>query len=331
LPSQRDVAALAGVSRATVSAVLNGSTAVKIAEATQHRVRAAANELGFRPNEIARGLRSRRSNVLGLLSSELATTPYAVAIIRGAQRAALRHGMMLLIIDTDGAVEMTADAVAAMARWRVEGLIMAADHHRAIEACSVDAVHGPVILANCFAAKDDLGSVVPDERQGGALAVETLVAAGHRRIGFINGPADFPASEGRLRGYLDVHRAAGIEVDQLLITTGDWWQESGMRNAAALLDLDDPPTALFCANDWMAMGAYDAIKERGLRIPADVAVIGFDNRVEIAAHMRPALTTVALPYHEIGERAVERLLANDDGSRMTQDLVTCPLVRRDSV
>jgi len=330
LPSQRDVAARAGVSRSTVSAVLSGSSAVKIAEETRRRVWAAAEELAFRPNEIARNLRAQRSSVLGLVSSEIATMPYAVAIIKGAQEAALRAGRMLLIIDTDGAAEMTGQAVAAMARWRVDGLILAADHHRPLEVPPGVTTSG-TILVNCVAPGSGLPCVVPDERQGGRLATETLLAAGHRRVGFVNGPPGFLASHGRLQGYRDALRAAGITSGQRLVKTGDWWQESAARATAELLDLDDAPTAVFCANDWMAMGAYEAIKGRGLRIPEDVAVIGFDNRAEIAAHLQPPLTTVALPYRAMGELAVERLLGADAGTESLVTRVHCPLVRRESV
>lgn len=329
MPSQRDVAALAGVSRATVSAVLNGAVDIKLSEATRQRVWAAAGELGFQPNVAARSLRSSRSNVLGLITSEIATTPYAVAIIKGAQDAAFRHGKMLLIIDIDGEVAMTQEAVAKLAGWRVEGLMIATDYHRQIEP-PTGTRDTPVVLVNCFAEEPTVSCIVPDEQQGGRLATETLINEGHRRIGMINGPQGYPASAGRRNGYLDAHRAAGLPVDDRLIRAGDWWQESGLQHANALLDLDDPPTALFCANDWMAMGAYDAVKERGLRIPTDVAIIGFDNREEIAAHLRPALSTVALPYHEMGKVAVEQLLAGPHGTAGWR-LVPCPLVRRASV
>src|SRR5919199_778664 len=121
------------------------------------------------------------------------------------------------------------------------------------------------------------------------------MAAGHTRIGFINGPTDYaPAHDGRLVGYRQALELAGVTFDADLVRTGDWWQESGARHSAELLALPNPPTGIFCANDWMAMGAFDAIKEAGRRIPQDVAVVGFDNRVEIADHMRPRLTTVAL-------------------------------------
>jgi LacI family transcriptional regulator len=330
LPSQRDVAELAGVSRTTVSLVLNDTPDVKLSDATRRKVWAAAEELGFRPNMAARNLRSARSDVLGLITNEIATTPYAVAIIKGAQDAAFRHGKILLVIDVDGDATMTDEAVAKLAGWRIEGLVFATDYHREVGP-PPGIPDTPVVLVNCMTAGTALPCIVPDERQGGRLATQTLIEAGHRRIGLVNGPQGFPASAGRLDGYLDAHRAAGLPVDDRLIRSGDWWQQSGLDAADALLDLDDPPTALFCANDWMAMGAYDAVKERGLRIPEDVSVVGFDNRVEIAAHLRPALSTVALPYREMGRRAVEHLLGAPALPPGGQHRTACPLVRRASV
>jgi LacI family transcriptional regulator len=329
-PSQRDVAALAGVSRTTVSFVINQVADAAIPDSTRAKVWAAVAELGFRPNELARSLRSQQSNVLGLITSEIATTPYAVAIIKGAQEAATARGKILLIVDTDGTAGLTGDTIAAMARWQPEGLILATDYHRAITVPD-DLAGTPTVLVNCFSADDRLLTVVPDERQGGYLATRTLLEAGHRRIGLVNGPADFPASAGRLQGYLDAHAEADITVDRRLVREGDWWQESGHRHAADLLDLDDPPSSLFCANDWMAMGAYDVIRERGLRIPEDIAVIGFDNREEIAAHLRPGLTTVALPYRTMGAQGVEFLLRPPTGGTSLLHLVPCPLIRRHSV
>jgi LacI family transcriptional regulator len=327
-PSQRDVARLAGVSRTTVSFVVNGVTDVAISAATRAKVWAAVEQLGFHPNELARGLRSSRSTVLGLVTSAIATTPYAVGIIKGAQEAATRHGRTLLIVDTDGAGEPMLTTAAAMTRWQAAGLILATDHHRALALTGDLTGLPPTVLVNCVDADGRLPAVVPDERQGGRLATATLIEAGHTRIGLVNGPPDYPASAGRLAGWRDAHAAAGLAVDERLVRVGDWWQESGYAHAADLLDLPDPPTALFCANDWMAMGAYDLLRERGLRIPADVAVVGFDNREEIAAHLRPALTTVALPYREMGRRAVDHLVAGTLPT--TTELLRCPLIPRRS-
>jgi LacI family transcriptional regulator len=327
-PSQRDVAALAGVSRTTVSFVLNNTPHVAIPDVTRARVLAAAEQLGFRPNELARSLRAGHSNVLGLITSEIATTPYAVAVIKGAQQTAAAHGRTLLIVDTDGAGP-TSEALGAMAQWRAEGLLYATDYHREV-ALPPGLGETPMVLVNCFSTGSGHPAVVPDERQGGRLATATLLAAGHRRIGLINGPDGYPASAGRLQGYLDAHAEAGVPVDRALIRAGDWWQETGAAHAAGLLALADPPTALFCANDWMAMGTYDLVKERGLRIPADVAVVGFDNREEIAAHMRPGLTTVALPYWDMGRRGIELLIAGAAAGAEPERL-PCPLIRRGSV
>lgn len=329
-PSQRDVAARAGVSRTTVSFVLNDVPDVAIPAATRARILAAAEELGFRPNELARSLRSRRSSVLGLITSGITTTPYAVAVIEGAQQAAAAHGRSLLIVDTDGSPGPTTEALSAMAGWRAEGLIFATGHHRDVRLPD-DPGDIPVVLVNCFAPAGSgpaAPAVVPDERRGGLLATRTLLAAGHRRIALINGP-DGPAAAGRLRGYLDAHAEAGVPVPPGLVRTGDWWQESGARHTAGLLDSADPPTALFCADDWMALGAYDEIRDRRLRIPADVAVVGFGNREEIAAHMRPGLTTVALPYHDLGRRGVELALAGAPAG--APELLPCPVIRRHSV
>jgi LacI family transcriptional regulator len=327
-PSQLDVANLAGVSRTTVSLVINDVPETSISAPTRERVWAAVEKLGFRPNEMARGLRASKSNVLGLITNDIATTPYAVAIIKGAQDCAFEVGKTLLIIDSEGADAATKNAILKMNDWQVEGLAFAADYHREISV--PDGLPDmPYVLVDCYSSKEDVISIVPDERQGGRLATETLIRAGHQRIGFINGPRGYRASSGRLQGYRDAHRSAGLAVDRALIRSGDWWQESAARHAAQLLDLADPPTALFCANDWMAMGAYDVIKDRGLTIPDDIAVVGFDNRVEIAAHMRPGLTTVALPYYEMGRRAINALL--DPTAPTGQALLPCPLVHRQSV
>lgn len=266
--------------------------------------------------------------MLGLVTSAIATTPYAVGIVKGAQEAAVRRHMTLLIVDTDGGGESMIDTAAGMTRWQPEGLILATDHHRELSLDGEVARLPSTVLVNCVEAERRLPAVVPDERQGGQLATVTLIQAGHTRIGLVNGPPDYPASAGRLAGWRDAHVAAGLPVDERLISTGDWWQESGYAHAAGLLDLPEPPTALFCANDWMAMGAYNLLRDRGLRVPEDIAVIGFDNREEIAAHLRPALTTVALPYREMGRLAVEHLLRGTLPTGVSA--VACPLVPRAS-
>src|SRR3712207_6806181 len=154
----------------------------------------------------------------------------------------------------------------------------------------------PVVLLNCYSEDGTWASVVPDEVSGGRTATEVLLRKGHRRVGFINLGPGLPATVGRLEGYERALEAQGLTFDDSLMTYGDGTASSGYQRAADLMRVSDPPTAIFCGNDPMAMGAYEALKERGLRIPEDVAVVGFDNQELIAAQLRPALSTIALPH-----------------------------------
>jgi LacI family transcriptional regulator len=191
----------------------------------------------------------------------------------------------------------------------------------------------PTVLVNCFDVEDRFPAIVPDERMGGLRATERLLAAGHRRIGFVNIDDEIPAAIGRRRGYQEALRRADIPVDDRLEACGEAMANGGYEAAGALLDLPEPPTAIFCANDRMAMGAYDAIKERGLRIPTDVAVVGFDNQEVISAFLRPSLTTVALPFDKMGAMGVELLARQSAGEPTTTTtvMVDCPLLERSSV
>jgi LacI family transcriptional regulator len=334
-PLQKDVAELAGVSRTTVSFVLNEVENIAIPDSTRQRVLDAAAQLGFRPNALARGLRGGLSNVLGLVTSDIVTTPYAVEIVKGAQDAAFARGITLLIVDIGGPQTVADETVERLHEWSPDGLIFATEYHRPYRLPPA-AAHSPTVLVNCFLDPvldlPPVPTIVPDEVQGGRAATQALLDAGHTRVAFVNGPAEYyPASTGRLAGYQQALAEANVAFDPDLVRVGDWWQESAARHTADLLALAEPPTALFCGNDWMAMGAYDTIREAALRIPDDIAVIGFDNRVEIADHMRPRLTTVALPYSRMGARAVEILLDPQLLAAARTELIQCPLIRRSSV
>jgi len=329
-PSMADVARLAGVSRTTVSLVINEIPHASFPQETRKRVWAAVEQLGYRPNAMARGLRSTRSHTLGLITGDIATTPFAVDIIRGAQNAALAHKKMLLVFDTEGNEEVEQTGFDMLQGWGIEGLIYATNFHRAVEP-GIDLHSLPSVMVDCFIPNRTLPSVVPDEVQGGHTATEALLKAGHRRIGFVNGIPDLPASIGRLEGYQRALADHAVAYDESLVLAGDWQQESCYEATHKLFALAEPPTALFCGNDWMAMGAYDALKELGLSIPDKVAVVGFDNREVIAAHMRPPLTTVALPYFEMGYWGVDYLIrALEEGHKPepVQHMLPCPLVLR---
>lgn len=326
-----DVAREAGVSRPAVSFVLNGSTAANIGPDARRRIVDAAARLGYRPNAAARALAQQRSDWIGLVT-EIVTAPFAVDIIKGAQDRALHDGRYLLIASTESSPELERSSIERLLEQRVEGLILAATWHRGVDV--PDLVHEvPTVLVNCFDNAGRLPSVVPDEIAGGRRAATRLVSAGHRRIGLINLDGDIPAAVGRRAGLIQVLDEAGLTLDPAREAVGHATADGGYVAAAQLLDAADPPTAIFCANDRMAMGAYDAIKERGLRIPHDVAVVGFDNQEVIAAYLRPALTTVALPFEEMGSRGVDLLASITAGSSTTttQVMVDCPLLERSSV
>lgn len=329
--TMKDIAERAGVSRTAVSLVLNGRDSVALADETRDRVISIAAELGYRPNAGARALARNQSDWYGLIT-EIVTAPFAVDIIKGAQDRALLDEKYLLIASTESDPAAETAAIERLLEQRVEGLLYAATWHRAVEVPEI-AREVPTVLVNCFDAEGRYPAIVPDERTGGRRATERLLAAGHRRIGLINLDPDIPAAVGRRVGYHEVLREAGVVPDENLEISGHATADGGYLAASALLDLADPPTALFCANDRMAMGAYDAIKERGLRIPNDVAVIGFDNQELIAAYLRPGLTTVALPFDEMGAKGVELLASIIAGRSTATGTVTvdCPLLERASV
>lgn len=326
-----DVAERAGVSRTTVSFVLNNRPDETIPAETRRRVLDAAASLGYRPNAGARALAARRSDWLGIVT-EIVTAPFAVDIIKGAQQAALARGKFLLIASSEAEGAFEAREIEKLLEQRVEGLIYAATWHRAVQVPDVMR-EVPTVLVNCYDAAGTFPAVVPDEVGGGRRATQRLLDAGHVRIGLITLDPDIPASVGRRQGYEESLQHAGISIDPALVAAGDATADGGYAAASQLLDLDDAPTAIFCGNDRMAMGAYDAIKERGLSIPGNVAVIGFDNQELIAAYLRPRLTTVALPFEEMGARGVDMLAALTTGQPIPTDQVRidCPLLERSSV
>jgi LacI family transcriptional regulator len=328
----KDVAAHAGVSVTTASHVLNDVPGKRVSDDTRDRVRSAAAELGYVPDGLARSLRLQRSHTIALVSDEIATTPFAGRIILGAQEAASKHGWILMLVNTGGDAAYEAQEIAALKQRRVDGFLYATMYHRdvTVPAALQDV---PVVLLDAKAPGSSCSWAVPDEQTGGRTATEELLRHGHRRIGLVNNHDDIPATRGRLAGYREALVAAGITPDDSLVTASWSDAEGGLQAARVLLDLDDPPTGIFCFNDRMAMGVYHAAAERGLRIPDDLSVVGFDNQELIAEGVRPQLSTVALPHYEMGAWAVETLRRHieDPESDVEQIHLACPLVPRDSV
>jgi LacI family transcriptional regulator len=335
-PTIQDVATRAGVSATTVSHVLNKVATARVRDATRRRVEVAAAELGYAPNGLARGLRKRRSHTLALLSDRIATTPFAGGIILGAQEKAAELGWVLMLYGTGDDPEVEQREIRTLLQYQVDGVLYATWYHRQISV-PPELLRVPVVLLDCTSEDAGFASVVPDEYGAGYNATQELIRHGHRRIGFVTNTDDVPATAGRLRGYRDALKDAGIRYHKELVAADVSETPGGYRTALRLLTATDNLTAIFAYNDRMAMGVYRAARELGLDIPNDLSVISIDNQEIIAEGLYPGLTTLALPHYEIGAWAVQHLiarleLAEGDGAyRAEHVILPTPMIRRDSV
>jgi LacI family transcriptional regulator len=325
--TMREVAEAAGVSVATVSLVINENKDARIGADTRQRVRAAIEDLGYRPNALAKTLVSGSSRFIGLVADAIATTPFAGQIIHGAQDEAWKHGFVLLVANTEGNDLAENEAISMMLEHKVRGILYSTWYHRATEVPTA-LNETDFVLVNCYSEAGDTRAVVPDEVQGGRAATELLLRRGHQRIAFLNTTTEAPARVGRLQGYRDALAAAGIAYDPELVLDAVPDQEGGYDAVEDVLARN--VTAVFCHNDRVAMGLYDGLRRRGLSIPDDMAVVGFDNQEVIAAHLRPPLSTVALPHYELGAAGVRMLLGIDETPADALVKIECPPVERDS-
>ena len=327
----KDVAALAGVHPGTASRAINAATRDLVNEETARRVLAAADELGYRPNPIARGLKTSRSYTVGVLIPDL-TNPLFPRIVRGIQDKLEESGYTPLIANTDNDPARERADIEAMRARQVDGLITATAHRH--DDLEIDGAGGelPVVLVNRRHEQGTRPSVVADDRLGVRLAIEHLVALGHRRIAHLAGPQDLSTGYLRLQGFREALADAGIEYDDELVLAADAFvEEEGERLCNELLDRGLEVTAIFAGNDLMALGCYDAFVARGIVCPDQISVVGF-NDMPFAAWFDPPLTTVHLPQYEIGERAAELLLErlHNPAAEPTQMLLEPTLAVRGS-
>jgi DNA-binding LacI/PurR family transcriptional regulator len=328
-----DVAARAGVSTATVSMVLNGVNSTRISPQTQQRVREAAEAVGYKPNSVARSLRTQQTRMVGLISDTIASTPFAGRMLAGANDVAREQGHLVVLVDTERDVEAERQALHALNGQQVDAIIYACMWHRVVEV--PEGLPEDAVLLDCAPAAGGRAAVVPDERAGGMAAVRELVAAGHRRIAFLDAEERFDLVASRLRyeGYLEVLAEAGIVPDPDLHARAEPVAGGGRELTRRLLDLpaERRPTAMFCFNDRMAMGVYAAAHHCGLSVPRDLSVVGYDDQQLVAAELDPPLTTIALPHYEMGRWAMEVALGLRQADLEVPHLMPCPLIRRASV
>ncbi len=318
--TQRQVAEAAGVSRTTVSLVLNDVPDAHISLETRQRVLEAARRLNYYPDAAARRLASGESRTIALVWHRAPDRTYRDAflpgILEGVARAARHYGYHVLFRSVG--VEDASGSYASLVRSRhTDGLILSGPRSDDEHLFQLHREGFPLVLHGHLAGAD-IPSVDVDNVQGAMMAVEHLIALGHRRIGMVtNAPLAYAASQQRLEGYRHALEEAGIPYDQSLVQHGNFDEESGYAAIEALLALGDPPTACFVASDMVALGALKALQEEEVRVPDDVALVGFDD-ITAARFISPALTTVHVPAFGLGWSGAELLIRLIKGDRPDQ-------------
>ena len=308
----RDVAARAGVHPATASRALNPETRLLVREDTARRVLEAAESLGYHPNPVARSLRTRRSNTVGVLIPDL-TNPLFPPIVRALEDRLAAAGYVALIGNTDGDGERERLVFRQMRARHVDGMVLATAHLSDPLLAEAARAGLPVVLMNRMAQDHSLDSVSVDNEGGMRMAVAHLAAEGHKRIAHIAGPQEVSTGLSRYRGFMSAMEAHGLKVDpDLVITAKAFSIEEGLRCTRAVLERRAGCTAVAAANDMLAIGCLAALEEAGLDCPADLSVVGF-NDMPFIDRLRPPLTTIRFPHYQLGTEAAQLLLERIGG------------------
>lgn len=319
------VAKHAGVSIATVSRTLAGSR--KVSPATRQRVMRAVEDLNFEPNPSARRLAYKKTETIALVFPDI-SGPFYSTVIRGVEQESGRHNHNVLIYGTHGK-EGSGRYLRTLSS-KVDGLIIMARSVDEDSLWSLERQGVPFVLLGHSNGQMQCSTIAVDNEAGAYKAAAHLLGHGHRRIGIITGPENSPDNKGRLQGYQKALLDAGISLQQNMVVPGNFEYEGGQIAIYKLLERNSPPMAVLAANDEMAMGAMDAAKRRGLRVPEDLAVIGFDD-IQMSALTHPTLTTVRQPMQLLGEAAVTLLfdqLQNSNGLPRHEVLDTKLVIRR---
>jgi len=303
-PKLEDIAKATGYSIPTVSRVLSNSS-YPVSDEIREKVLRTAETMGYQPNITARSLRTDRTNTIGIIVDDL-LSPFTPPIVRGIQDYLHEHGFLSLIVNSDWDPDQEQAAIKTLLSRPVDGIIFVEYSHRATSDI-LEQSNKPRVFVHRLFSSPIKNSVVPDDFYGAGLATAHLIGLGHRRIGYINGPENWHTCRARLNGYKDALAHHRVPFDHELVQPGDWEIESGYSTTKHLLRLNERPTAIFAANDLMALGAIYAIQDAGFNVPNDIAVVGYDNR-NFTMTFRPKITTVSMPVIEMGGVAAELLL-----------------------
>lgn len=330
--TMHDVAELAGVSQATVSLVLNGVPNARVSKLTRRRVQEAAEQLGYRRGK-THPLPKGRSRVIGLFIDEVSTTPFSAPFIEGARDEAALQDVTVATFCTGNNPVLEQAGLDLLASQQAIGAIYCTLITREVTVPPAFS-QLPLVLLNCYEKRSRYPSVVPGDLVGGFAATEALLKAGHRRIAHLAGEHIVEAAIHRETGFRQAMRKWDVPIDERIVTGGGWSIRAGRERALALLSTADRPSAVFCYNDRMAIGCYEAARRLGLRIPEDLSIVGFDDE-DVAANMDPPLSTLVLPHDEMARWAVGQLLDDFDGidqdERLQRLKIECEYVARESI
>lgn len=324
-----DIGERAGVSQATVSLVLNRVPNARVAEATRQRVLEAAEALGYRTGP-QHHVPENKTRVIGLLIDEVTTTPFATPFIEGAREEAALQDVVVATFSTRGDPKLEALALDMLLQHQIIGVLYTSLITRPAD--PPERLRDvPTVMVNCYDKKRIYPSVIPADLTGGYAATEALLKAGHRRIAHLAGESWIEAAQDREKGYRQALASWDVPVDESLILRGGWTIHGGRDLTLKMLEQPNPPTAIFAFNDRMAVGAYDALRRKGLSVPDDMSVVGFDDE-DVSAFMEPPLTTVVLPHEEMARWAVGALLDETLPATSPRRIkIECPLIERASI
>jgi LacI family repressor for deo operon, udp, cdd, tsx, nupC, and nupG len=304
--SIKDIAKSLGVSHSTVSRALRDSALVT--PATRERIKTAAHEMGYTPDAQARSLVTGRSRTVGVVVTTIAD-PFVAEVVQGVETTAHDHGYTVVLSGSGSEPVREIAAVQMLSSKRVDGLIVTSSRIGALYLDHVERLGVPVVLINNHNEQSGhyTYTVTVDNHHGGLLAMEHLLARGHRRIAYVTGPEDHSSDMERMGAYRQALEAHGLPVEPGLILRGNGWPDGGRHALEKLMALTPPPTAVFCYNDMTAIGLMRSARVRGIRVPEALAVVGFDD-IPLAEYVDPPLTTIAQPKVEMGQLAMGMLL-----------------------
>ena len=327
-PTIKDVAELAGVHPSTVSRVINNDS--RISKKTKNKVLLIINKLGYTPNAVARGLKTKRTYTLGMLIPDI-TNPFFAEIARGVEDTANKNNFNVILCNTDDKLKKERTYLQILRGKRVDGLILGTAHIKDKSILELEKKKFPYILVSRNIEGLDKNCIIVDDIEGGMMATEYLIKLGHRRVAHITGPLKTRSALNRLKGYKLALKKYEIEYRDELIGEGDFRIKGGYQVTKRFLKLNEPPTAIFAANDLLALGAMQAIQKKNFHIPEDFSVIGF-NDIKLASFVYPTLTTIRQPMLEMGELAVKMLLRIIEGGEFNQrkEVLESKLIFRES-